>query len=253
LAHILVGEVGYQQKTFYMHKDLLHSVKDYFSDEFDPANPPIPDDMHLRFVTVPTFTVFAQWLYGPPIIFPGLNTKAKIDACITLHFFADEIFNNDFKNLAVDLIQDTLYEPNVYSKKQPMLSNYQINRIFKYTGCSCKDPIRRFCAALVSHHLALGRSVEAVEGLFHKIPKFLREYVSFQNGIRKTDYHWEEISALDDPRIRRKYDTWLDGDETEMGIPMCTFHVHDKGDVCKFQTHFVRESDDKYSETDGEY
>lgn len=117
--------MGCQQKTFYMHKYLLHSVKGYFSDEFDPANPPIPDDMHLRFVTVPTFTVFAQWLYGRPIIFPGLNKKAKIDACITLHFFADEIFNNDFKNLVVDLIQDTLYEPNVYSKKQRMLSNYK--------------------------------------------------------------------------------------------------------------------------------
>lgn len=151
----------------------------------------------------------------------------------------------------MDKIQGIMRDDSEGKKLGKILTYRQIKRILSLTISTKDSPLRKFCAACVSHYLREGGFAEKVTNIF-KLDGFAKEYVSFQAELwedEKTgDRYTKTLGLRSDPRIRKEATSncresycrdcmaEMESKEClgdEAGFPTCFFHVHDKDEKCQ--------------------
>jgi len=226
IVHIFVGS---DKKQFTIHKRLLCTHSNFFEKAFNGGfkeatedKMDLPDDDPL------IFNALVEWLYSHKRHRTIKNTSylEGVDSLINLYIFGEKIGCNGLKNASMDELQDWLDNGDI-----SLLKLSQISQIFENT-LSTTDPIRRFCAAIISFDIMYTHSYPTSElhAFFLKVPDALRAYLDFTRDFEKVG-----IRAMGgDPRQRWEHAKFR----------QCYFHSHDLEEECDTTITYPRDDDD---------
>lgn len=149
---------------------------------------------------------------------------------LSLYAFAVRRSSNRLKNLAMDMLQDTLM------KTSELLTPDQVEWVFENIDHPIHSPnepkqpnerMRRFCVALIhfqrfsdDEKVAKLSPQDALNYYFCACDDFIRDYLDFEQEVMLSKIS-DVFEAGDDPRER-----------TRGSFPSCYFHVHEENEQC---------------------